>query len=113
MRKYNDDYQDYSIEKINGEDFIFFDPDFAILRKRRLQMRLTQEEVAEIAKIQLRQYQRLESGERDISNSSFRIGLSVCFALKLDPNRFLPVLSHPYDYIANRTEEQSELSDAN
>ena len=51
---------------------------------------MTQQQVADAAHIQTRQYQRLENGERNISGASMRIGLSVCAVLKLDPYRFMP-----------------------
>ncbi len=51
---------------------------------------MTQQQVADAAHIQARQYQRLENGERNISGASMRIGLSVCAVLKLDPYRFMP-----------------------
>ena len=38
----------------------------AVLSEKRQILRLTQQEVADRAKITLRQYQRLESGERNI-----------------------------------------------
>ena len=60
-----------------------------ILFQRRKELHLTQQKVADKAGIQLRQYQRLESGERNISGSSGRIMLSVCEALKFDPYLFL------------------------
>ncbi len=62
----------------------------SILQKRRAELNMTQQQVADKAKIQLRQYQRLESEERDIISASARIMLSVCAALKLDPYLFLP-----------------------
>lgn len=62
----------------------------SILQKRRAELNMTQQQVADTAKIQLRQYQRLESEERSITSASARIMLSVCAALKLDPYLFLP-----------------------
>ena len=62
----------------------------SILQKRRTELNMTQQQVADKAKIQLRQYQRLESEERDIISASARIMLSVCAVLKLDPYLFLP-----------------------
>lgn len=62
----------------------------SILQKRRTELSLTQQQVADKARIQLRQYQRLESEERSITSASARIMLSVCAALKLDPYLFLP-----------------------
>lgn len=62
---------------------------FEILAERREQLCLTQQEVADKAGIQLRQYQRFESGERALRSSTLRIALAVCDALMLDPHRFV------------------------
>lgn len=64
--------------------------DGQVLRHRREEMRLTQQQVADKAGIQLRQYQRFESNERGLSGASMRIGLSVCSVLKLDPYEVMP-----------------------
>ena len=49
----------------------------AVLSEKRQILRLTQQEVANRAKITLRQYQRLESGERNILTSSFGLACRV------------------------------------
>ena len=49
---------------------------------------LTQQEVADRAKITLRQYQRLESGERNILTSSFGLACRVIEALDMDVSKF-------------------------
>jgi len=59
-----------------------------ILRDRRLELDLTQMDVANMAGIQLRQYQRLEYGEFRMSRTSMKVGLSVCRVLELDPFLF-------------------------
>ena len=64
--------------------------DYGYLYKQREAMHMTQQEVADAAGILLRQYQRLESGERSMCSASLRIGLAVCDVLKLDPHRFVP-----------------------
>lgn len=64
--------------------------DGQVLRHRREEMGLTQQQVADKAGIQLRQYQRFESNERGLSGASMRIGLSVCSVLKLDPYEVMP-----------------------
>lgn len=56
-----------------------------ILANRRKELNMTQQQVAERAGIQLRQYQRLEGGDRNITGSTGRVLLAVCDALKLDP----------------------------
>lgn len=60
-----------------------------ILAQRREQLHLTQQNVADGAGIQLRQYQRFESGERLLRSSTLRIALAICDVLKLDPHRFV------------------------
>lgn len=61
-----------------------------ILRTRREQLRLTQQQVAAGAKLQLRQYQRIESGERNLESATLKTALAICAVLKLDPYTFLP-----------------------
>lgn len=75
--------------QINGETFELIQKEHSILFQRRKELKMTQQQVADRAHIQLRQYQRLESGERNISSSSGRTMLSICEALKLDPYLFL------------------------
>lgn len=59
-----------------------------ILFQRRKELHMTQQQVADKAGVQLRQYQRLESGERDIFSASGNIMLPICKALMLDPYLF-------------------------
>ena len=75
---------------VHGSNCIVGQQEHHILRTRREQLELTQQQVADKAKIQLRQYQRLESGERSVLGASMRIGLSVCAVLKLDPFFLFP-----------------------
>ena len=58
--------------------------DLDSLREQRHRLGLTQKQVAERAEISLQQYQKFESGERDIMNASFRITCRVLEALELD-----------------------------
>ena len=60
----------------------------AVLSEKRQILRLTQQEVADRAKITLRQYQRLESGERNILTSSFGLACRVIEALDMDVSKF-------------------------
>ncbi len=64
--------------------------DGGILRERREMLGLTQQQVADKAGIQLRQYQRFETNERGISGASMRIGLSICSVLKINPYEIMP-----------------------
>lgn len=75
--------------QIGGETYDLLQMEHHILFQRRKELKMTQQQVADKAGIQLRQYQRLEKGERNISGSSGRIMLSICAALMLDPYLFL------------------------
>lgn len=55
-----------------------------ILKDYREKLGLTQQEVSNRAKIQLRQYQRFESGERNLSSSSFNIACRVIESLGMN-----------------------------
>lgn len=63
-------------------------PDNWILRNHREKLGLSQNEVAEKAGIKLEQYKKFESGDRDISSSTFRIVHAVLSALELDISAF-------------------------
>ena len=56
-----------------------------ILRDRRLELGLTQEEVALELGMSIHQYQRYEYGEHSLSNCPMKIGLRICAVLELDP----------------------------
>lgn len=71
-------------------DWLILAHDYVLLKNRRLELGLTQQQVADKAKIQLRQYQRVESGERHITGASGRIMLAICAVLKIDPYEFFP-----------------------
>ena len=77
-------------EKLLGRDWEFMQQSHHMIRQRREELKLTQQEVAERAGILLRQYTRFETGERDICSSSARIVLSICAVLKLDPYVLFP-----------------------
>lgn len=57
---------------------------FSILKIQRKSLNLTQQQVADIASIDIRLYQLFESGERCLSRASFRIGVAVAYTLELD-----------------------------
>ena len=56
----------------------------SVLKQAREKLGLTQKQVANKAGIQLRQYQRFENAERNLTSSSFNIGCSVLEALEID-----------------------------
>ena len=83
-----------------------------ILKNAREKLGMTQQQVADKARIQLRQYQRFESGERKLISSSFSIGCSVLEALSIDIVEFRRgnyVLSAEFDSI----EELREMTKNN
>lgn len=88
MSKYKDNYT-VPVEIIDGKEYTIIQPDKGILYARRNQLGLTQQEVAKRSGINLRQYTRLESGERTMAGVSLRIGLAICDTLQLDPHRFV------------------------
>lgn len=64
-------------------------PEHTILKKRREECGLTQQQVADIVSISTRQYQRLETGERQISGTAFRIGVAIADVLEIDVHELI------------------------
>ena len=56
-----------------------------LLRERRKELGLTQEETALLLGMSIHQYQRYEYGEHKLANCPLRIGLRICAVLELDP----------------------------
>ena len=56
-----------------------------IIRDRRIEPGLTQEQAAMELGMSLQQYQRYEYEERRFSNCPMRIGLRICALRELDP----------------------------
>ena len=59
-----------------------------LLREKRVVLGLTQQQVADRAKIKLQQYQKFESGERNIKTASFQLACRVIEALEMDISDF-------------------------
>lgn len=59
-----------------------------MLKNRRIELGLSQTEVALNAGIQLQQYQKFEYGQRQLSNSTMLLGLRICAVLEIDPYEF-------------------------
>lgn len=62
--------------------------DPGLLRSRRILLGLTQQTVADRAKIPLQSYQHFESGKRNIRRASFQIACKVVEALEMDISAF-------------------------
>ena len=79
------------MEHFSLDGYSFYHPEKnkgSILREKRLVLGLTQQQVADLAKISYCQYQRFESGERNIMTASFQIACRVIKALNMDINKF-------------------------
>ena len=59
-----------------------------ILREKRVILGLTQKQVAERAKVVLQQYQKFESGERNIMTCSFQLACRIIEALEMNISDF-------------------------
>lgn len=62
-----------------------------ILKTRRDQLGLSQQDVADMVGISLGHYQRLEYEEPNLEGCSMRVGLAVCATLLLDPFEMISV----------------------
>ena len=82
-------YIPYEFPRTKDGKFIIMQEERQMILARREQLGLSQEQVAELAHVTQKQYQRIETGEQSIAGSSMRIGMSVCAALLLDPLPFL------------------------
>lgn len=60
-------------------------PEADALKRRRLAMGYSQQEVAALLGVHIRQYQRLEYGERSMETTCMKLGLAVCAVLNIDP----------------------------
>lgn len=58
------------------------------LKEKRLVLEMTQQQVAEKARISLSSYQKFESGDRNIRTASFEVTCRVLKALDMDPTTF-------------------------
>ena len=68
-----------------------------ILREARLRMSYSQQQLAALTGIQIKQYQRLECGERDIRHASMRLSLAICAVFGIDP--FMLVFGQEFSLI--------------
>ncbi len=61
-----------------------------MLREARKRLGISQQQVATMAGVHIRQYQRLEYGERTMQNINMRLGLTVCAILEINPFDIVP-----------------------
>jgi len=63
------------------------------LRFSRKNKRMTQKEVSDRAKINVRHYRMFENGERNLADASFYTAMAVCHAIGIEPESILPLKS--------------------
>jgi len=79
-----------------------------LIKRRREKLGLTQQQVADIASISTRQYQRFETGERQISGTAFRIGVAIADILEMEVHEL--VHNPTVDEYLNEKKEFERLS---
>ena len=84
-----------------NDNSIFQIPVHEKLKNRREHLGLTQQQVADIVSILVRQYQRFESGDRKITSASFRIGVAIADALEFDVHELVSTPSVD-EYLKNK-----------
>ena len=62
--------------------------DGIVLKKRRRKLGITLQDVADKAGIDIKQYQRFESGDRELASASFITTVQVIKALEMDPVKY-------------------------
>lgn len=80
-----------SVDESDGAAVIA-QPNHVLLKHTRGKLGMSLQQVADACGVNVRQYQKFESGERDIAGCSFALGLRICRTLKLDPWLFLPAV---------------------
>ena len=59
-----------------------------VLKKQRQKLGLTLQQVADRASIHIKQYQRFETGERELTDASFMTTYQVLRALEMDAGKY-------------------------
>lgn len=58
------------------------------LKTKRIELRLTQQEIADKAGIKASQYSRIEAGDRELSSASFMTTYGILKALEIDVEEY-------------------------
>lgn len=71
---------------INGkeEEMYVAHPRNYIIKQHREALGYTQQQIANMCDMTVRQYQRYESGEKSIYSASFNFGMKMCHYLQID-----------------------------
>lgn len=57
-----------------------------IIKKQRLSLNLSEDQIATLCDISREQYMRYESGRRSIYSASFQLGVKLCYYLRINLN---------------------------
>ena len=76
-----------------------------ILREARTKKGFSQQQVATLAGVHIRQYQRIEYGERTIGSINMRFGLAVCAILEINPFDLVSFTPDNLDSITQQDED--------
>ena len=76
--------------KIGNQEVLAFVEDCQLIKNRRIELGYTQQQIADIAGIKLRHYQRVESGENHITNCTGKVMMRILVALRINPFEFFP-----------------------
>ena len=68
-------------------------------RKTRLNKGLFQQQVATLAGVHIRLYQRIEYGERPMGSINMRFGLAVCAILEINPFDLVSFMADGWEII--------------
>ncbi len=79
----------YNSQADNDNALSITPPNHAIIKQARMALGLSLQQMADSCGINIRQYQKFESGERQLAGCSFSLGLRICKELNLDPWLFL------------------------
>ena len=60
-----------------------------MLKQRRIELRLSQQETADKVGLLLQQYQRIENDTRHIAKANMILGLKICETLDIDPYKLV------------------------
>lgn len=77
-----------------------------MLREARQKKGLSQQQVAVIAGVHIRQYQRLEYGERSMGSVNMRFGLAVCAILEINPFELIQCFPGDWQVVPNEGASQ-------
>ena len=80
----------FPVVKLGKQEFLAVTDQAQLLRDRRTELGFTQEQVADMSGIKLRQYKRIENGTMSITECTGTAMMKAFVALRIDPFEFFP-----------------------